>query len=102
MLAPEAAELGIAERAHLSKDALLSLISLLASLLDTARGTHDNLQQTVVGPGKGGHRAATATSGSDPDRRGSRAHRGSGANRTGRSHGPHSSGGLSSRKEESG
>jgi hypothetical protein len=64
MLLPDCAEMRIAERPHLSKEALLSLTSLL-SPPDPEGPVHDNLLQTVVDGCKGGERAATTTSGSD-------------------------------------
>ena len=97
MLSPDSAEMKITEKPHLSKDALLCLTSLLTTPVDTPDRVHDNLLQTVVDGCKGGQRAATTTSGpDDPKRRGRRADQHNGANRTDRSHGPHSGGGLSS------
>jgi len=96
MLSPESAEMKIVARAHLSRDALLRLTSLLAPRLDPERSVHDTLPQTDVDGGKGGHRAATTTHGpDDPTRGGPRVGRRHDANRTGRSHGPHAGGGLS-------
>jgi len=96
MVLPNSAEMKIAQQPLLSKEALLSLTSLLVTLPDISERVHDNLLQTVVDGGKGGHRAATTTSGhgdSKGRRRGADRH--NGTNRTDRSHGPHSDGGLS-------
>jgi len=101
MLLPDCAEMRIAERPHLSKEALLSLTSLL-SPPDPEGHVHDNLLQTVVDGCKGGERAATTTSGSeDPNGRRRRADGRNGTNRIDRSHGPHSGGGLSSGRRNS-
>jgi hypothetical protein len=100
MLSPDSAEIKITERAHLSREALLSLALLLAQLLDTEGRTHDNLLQTDLEASKGGHRAATTTCGPNPNGRAKGVHRRNGSNRTGRSHGPDSGGGLSSRRRE--
>jgi hypothetical protein len=48
MLSPECAAIPITEKAHLSKEALLKLTSLLATRLTAADQIHDNLLQTVV------------------------------------------------------
>jgi hypothetical protein len=102
MLSPDSGEMKIVERAHLSREALLSLTSLVSSPLNIQGRVHDNLLQTVVDGCKGGHRAATTISGPDyPKRGGARADRPNGTNRTGRSHGPHSGGGVSTGKRES-
>ena len=63
MLLPDSAEMKIAQQPHLSKEALLSLTSLLVTLPDIQDRVHDNLLQTSVDGCKGGHRAATTTSG---------------------------------------
>ena len=47
MLSPEASSIGISERIHLSKEALLSLASLLSLHAGENRG-HDNLRSTAV------------------------------------------------------
>jgi hypothetical protein len=97
MVLPDCAEIKIAERPRLSKDAFLCLTSLLATPLDIEDRGHDNLLQTVVDGCKGGQCAATTTSGpDDPKGRGRGADRRTGTKRTDRSHGPHSGGGLSS------
>ncbi len=81
MLLPDCADIKITERPHLSKEALLSLSSLL-SLPDPESHVHDNLPQTVVEGCKGGERAATTTSGSeDPNGRRRRADGRNGTNR---------------------
>ncbi len=101
MLLPNSAEMKIAQQPLLSKEALLSLTSLLVTLPNIEDRVHDNLLQTVVDGCKGGHRAATTTSGhGDSKGRRRRADRHNGTNRTDRSHGPHSGGGLSSGRRE--
>jgi hypothetical protein len=101
MLSPDSAEIKIVERAHLSRDALLSLTSLLATRLDPEASVHDNLPHTGVDGCKGGHRAATTTHGPDDPTRGNpRVDRRLDATRTGRSHGPHAGGGLSRDRKE--
>lgn len=101
MLSSDCAEIKIAERPHLSKEALLSLASLL-SLPDPEGHVHDNLLQTVVDGCKGGERAATTTSGSeDPNGKRRRADGRKGTDRNHRSHGPHFDGGLSSGRRNS-
>jgi len=101
MVLPDCAEIKIAERPHLSKDAFLRLTSLLATPLDVEDCDHDNLLQTAVDGCKGGQCAATTTSGSDdPTGRGRGADRRIDTKRTDRSHGPHSGGGLSSGRRQ--
>jgi hypothetical protein len=87
----------IVEQPTLSKDALLSLTSLLAVPRDAAQQVRDNLLQTVVDGCKGGQRGATRASGPD-DRKGihRRAARRNDQSRTDRSHGPHSGDGFQS------
>jgi hypothetical protein len=97
MLTPDSSDVQIAEQPVLSKEALLSLASLIAPLLDI---TNHNLAQTVVDGCKGGQRGATTTSGSD-DAKGMRERVGRSTNRTDRSDGPHSGRGLSSRRRKS-
>jgi len=97
MLTPDSSDVQIAEQPVLSKEALLSLTSLIAPLLDI---TNHNLPQTVVDGCKGGQRGATTTSGSD-DATGMRERAGRRTNRTDRSDGPHSGRGLSSRRRKS-
>ena len=46
MLLPKSAEMKIAQQPLLSKEALLSLTSLLATLPNTEDSVHDNLLQT--------------------------------------------------------
>ena len=91
MLSPECADVTITEQPYLSSESLLSLASLLSTRLHAADQIRDNLQPTVVDGHKGGQRGATTTSGPG-DRKGKRgrAHGRKGANRTDRSHGPHS------------
>jgi hypothetical protein len=95
MLSPECAAVTITEQAYLSSESLLSLASLLSTRLHPAEQICDNLLQTVVDGRKGGQRSATTTSGPG-DRKGKRgrSHGRKGANRTDRSHGPHSGDGL--------
>src|SRR4030095_7395766 len=90
MLSPDSSEIKVSDRAHVSREALLSLASLLAPLLDPESKTHDNLLPSHPARCKGGHRAATTTAGLNPNSGASCAHRRDGSNRTGRSHGPHS------------
>ena len=95
MLSPEGAGITTTETAHLSKEALLHLTSLLATRLPATGQIHDNLLQTVVDEHNGGQRGATTTSGpDDPDGHHRRAHGRKGSRGSDRSHGPHSSGGL--------
>ena len=96
MLLPECAEITIAERPHLSKEALLSLVSLIAPQPDSEGRVHDDLLQTPVSGCGGGHRGATPTSGPD-DSGGTRCcvDGRSDTRRSHRSHGPRCSGGLS-------
>jgi len=91
MLSPECAALTITEAPHLSSESLLSLASLLSARLHAADQIRDNLLETVVDGREGGQRSATTTSGPG-DRKGKhgRSHGRKGANRTDRSHGPHS------------
>jgi len=99
MLTPDSSDVQIAEQPVLSKEALLSLTSLIAPLLDI---TNHNLPQTVVDGCKGGQRGATTTSGRDDRKeKRSRADGRSGTRRSDRSHGPHSGGGLSSGRSKS-
>jgi hypothetical protein len=96
MLLPACADITIAERPHLSKEALLSLLPLIASQPDSKGRAHDDLLQTPVSGCEGGHRGATSTSGPD-DPKGMRC-RVDGRNdtrRSHRSHGPRCGGGLS-------
>ena len=96
MLLPECAETTISQRPHLSKQALLSLASLITSQLDSKDPVHDNLRQTRVSGCEGGRRGATSTSGpDDPKGMRCRANGRSDTRRSDRSHGPHSSSGLS-------
>jgi len=98
MLSPGAANIKTTEQPLLSREVLLSLISLL--IQPSVTGKHDNLLQTSVDGYKGGHHAAAATLKPGPNRRGTRARRRDGPSRTGRSHGSHSSDGLSNGSKE--
>ena len=96
MLLPECADIKITERPHLSKDALLSLTSLLSAPHNPRSHGRDNLLQTAVDGCKGGRRGATTISGPDePKGKRGRADGRKGARRPDRSHGPHSGGGVS-------
>jgi hypothetical protein len=96
MLSPDCAEIKITQRPHLSKEALLSLTSLVSSPPGSEDHVHDNLLQTAVGGCEGGCRDATNVSGlADPKRKRSRADGRSGTRRSDRSHGPRSGGGVS-------
>jgi hypothetical protein len=94
MLSSAAANIKTTEQA----EALLNLTCLLTH--STVNGIHDNLPQTSAVRRKGGHRAAAITPEPDPTRRGTRARRGDGQNRTGRSHGSHSSDSFSNGNKE--
>lgn len=98
MICSDAAEIRVSEQAHLSGDALLKLVSLIAN--PTAAGIHDNLLQTSVDGRKGGNHAAATAPEPDPNRRGTRAGRRAGTSRTRQSHGPHSGDGVSNRVKE--
>jgi hypothetical protein len=98
MISPDAAEIGLSERAHLSGEALLHLVSLIAK--ESATEIHDNLLQTSVDGRKGGHHAAATALEPDTNRRGTRAGQRAGKGRTGRSHGPDSSYGFSAGSED--
>ena len=88
MICSDAAEIRVSDQAHLSRDALLKLASLIAR--PTGAGIHDNLLQTSVDGRKGGNHAAATALEPDPNRRGTRAGRRAGTSRTRQSHGPHS------------
>ena len=101
MLSPDSATVTIVERAHLSREALLKLVSLLTTLLDVAGNVHDTLLPSHVDGGKGGHRAAPTTDGPDEARRAAaRADRRHDTRRPHRSHGPHAGGGRSRNRKE--
>jgi len=94
MLSPEAAGTVISEQIHLSKEALLSLVSLLSVRAGEDRG-HDTLLPTAVDGCKGGHRGATGTMGpGDSGKKRNRARRCDSARRSGRSDGSHSGGSV--------
>jgi hypothetical protein len=85
----------IASQPTLSKDALLSLASLLATPPNAEHHVRDNLLQTVVDGCKGGQRDSTRASGPDDRKRiHRRAARRDDQSRTDRSHGPHSGDGF--------
>jgi hypothetical protein len=101
MLSPDSSGIKISERVHLSKEALLSLTSLISPHAVEDRG-HDNLLPAVVDGCKGGHRGATGTVGPDgPGRKRNRAHRCDSARRSGRSDGARSAGGISGERRKS-
>jgi len=96
MLSPDCAEIKITERPHLSREALLTLASLISSPPASEDHAHDNLLQTAVDGCKGSRRGATTTSGPDDrKRKRDRADGRSDTHRSDRSHGPRSGGGLS-------
>ena len=97
MLFPAVANVKTTKQALLTREALLNLTSLLIPPTNT--GMHDNLLPTSVDGGKGDHHAATTVE-PGPNRRGTRARRGNGPSRTGRSHGSHSGDGFSSGSKE--
>jgi len=100
MLLPDSAEIKIAEQAYVNKEALLSLASLVSREMEGC--VHANLLPAVVDTCKGGQRAATTTSGpGDRKGGGQGADRRRDTNRTDRSHGPHSGGGLPNGRRKS-
>jgi len=101
MLLPDSAEIKITEQAYLSKEALLSLASLLSTPREIEDRVHANLLPAVVDTCKGGQRAATTTSGPGDRKRGGHGDRRRDTNRTDRSDGPHSGGGLSNGRRKS-
>jgi hypothetical protein len=102
MLLPDSAEIKIAEQAYLSKEALLSLASLVFTPREIEDRVHANLLQAVVDTCKGGQRATTTTPGpGDRKRAGHGADRRGDASRIDRPHGPHSGGGLSNGRRKS-
>src|SRR6516165_4979132 len=101
MLLPECAEITISQRPHLSKQALLSLASLITSQLDSKDPVHDNLRQTRVSRCEGGRGAISTSGPDDPKGMRCRANGRSDTRRSDRSHGPRSSGGLSRGGENS-
>jgi hypothetical protein len=90
MLSPECAAVTIMESPCLSSESLLSLASLLSTRLHAPDQIRDNLLETVVDGRKGGQRSATTTSGPGDQKKKRDPHGRKGANRTDRSHGPHS------------
>ena len=102
MLSPDSSRIKISEQVHLSKEALLSLTSLLSPHASENRD-HDNLLPTAVDGCKGGHGGATGTIGPDgPGRKRNRARRCDSARRSGRSDGSHSGGGMASERRKGG
>ena len=100
MLSPDSSRIKISERVHISKEALLSLTSLLSPHAGEDRG-HDNLLPTAVDGCKGGHRGATGTIGPDgPGKKRNRARRCDRARRSGRSDGAHSGDGISGERRK--
>jgi hypothetical protein len=101
MLLPDSADVQIVEQPLLNEEALLGLTRLLATLLDFKDSVNDNLPQTVVNGRKGGQRGAATTSRPEGAGMRNRVDRGKRTNRTDRSHGPGSGGGLSSGRRKS-
>jgi hypothetical protein len=100
MLSPDSSGAKISERVHFSKEALLSLTSLLLPRVDEDRN-HDNLLPTAVDGSKGGHGGAIGTIGPDgPGRKRNRARRCDSARRSSRSDGSHSGGGISGERRK--
>jgi hypothetical protein len=95
MLSPDASHVQIVAQPLLSKEALLSLTSLIAPVLDI---TNHNLLRTVVDGCKGGPRGAATTSGSDVE--GMRERGGRSTNRGDHADGAHSGRGVSSRRRK--
>ena len=102
MLSPDCADIRITEQPHVSKEALLSLASLLSSPVNAEDQPHDKLLQTAVAGCEGGCRDAARVSGpADRKRKRSRATGHSGTRRSDRSHGPRSRGGGSRKGRKS-
>ncbi len=102
MLSRDCADIRITEQPHLSKEALLSLASLLSSQVNAEDQAHDKLLQTAVAECEGGCRDAARVSGpADRKRKRSRATGRSGTRRSDRSDGPRSGGGVSRRRRKS-
>jgi hypothetical protein len=97
MLSPGSAEVRISERAVLSKEALLSLSSVLAI---QTRCDHDNLQPIAVDVCEGGQRGATRTDVPNDPRSPSGTRKRDGSGRSGRSDGALSSSSISSRRRK--
>lgn len=101
MVSPDCPDPIIVERAHLSQDALLSLTALLATHVGAEGPGHGTLPHANDDGGKGGHRAGTTTHGPDEATRGgARTNRRHHTHSIGRSHGPHSRGGISRDRKE--
>src|SRR5260370_16694116 len=89
------AEIKMSEGPGLSKEALLSLTSLLPTPHNPKDYGRGNLLQTAVDGCEGGHRGATKTSGpDDPKSKRSRADGRKGTRRSDLSHAPHSGAGV--------
>jgi hypothetical protein len=97
MLSPSSAEIGLSERAVLSKEALLLLSSVLA--IHTQRD-HDNLQPIAADACEGGDRGATRTVGSGGPRSPGGTRKRDGTGRSGRSDGALPSRSISSRRRK--
>jgi hypothetical protein len=98
MLSPGSVDIQISEQAVLSKEALLSLSTLLVAL---RQRDHDNLQPIGVNESEGGHRGATRTDGpDDPARNPSRAREPDRSGRPGRSDGALSGSSVSRRRRK--
>jgi hypothetical protein len=98
MLSPDSVDIQISEQALLSKEALLSLSTLLAAL---RQRDHVNLQPIVVNESEGGHCGATRADGpDDPARNPGRARKPDRSGRSGRSDGALSSSGISRRRRK--
>jgi hypothetical protein len=100
MLSTDCANIRISDHAHLSRESLLGLASLLIPILDRAGKPSDNLLQAVDNKCKGGHRAATTTFEAGQRKRITHPSESNSSSRTGRSHGTYSGGGFSKRKRE--
>ena len=98
MLSPGSVDIQISEQAVLSKEALLSLSTLLVAL---RQRDHDNLQPIGVNESEGGHRRATRTDGpDDPARNPSRAREPDRSGRPSRSDGALSGSSVSRRRRK--
>ena len=97
MLSPDSAEIRISDQVVLSKEALLSLSSLLR--IQTQRD-HDNLRPIAVGENRGGHRGATRIARPDDPGGPGDACKRDGSGRPGRSDGALSSSGISKRRRK--
>jgi hypothetical protein len=98
MLSPESAHFKITEQAHLSRESLLNLVSLLQQRI--ASDNRDTLLQTSFDEWKGDDHGAAAADKPGSTRRGTRARRKDGKSRAGQPHGAHSGDGVSNGKKE--